>query len=85
MIKGKTTRRTRVQTQQVGLTSIEEKVVRMRHGLAAPSDMVLEQKGDGNPELTAELRAIEERALAAVGARNSASKRKIVNAIKRKS
>ena len=80
--KGKT-ERTEVRTT-TKLSPMEEQVVRMREGLRAPDDLVLEQKGAGHPEIAAQLRAIEERALAMVSARSSPAKRHIVSALRRK-
>jgi len=60
--------RTRVATDRslarVGLTDLEEKVVRMRHGLPLAADAVLEQRGQEHPETRMALEAIEARALA---------------------
>ena len=78
--RGKTT--TKVTTET--LTPLEEKVVRMRYGLRAPDGMVLEQLGEGQPEVAEQLAEIERRALAAVGARTNPSKRKIISALRRK-
>jgi hypothetical protein len=75
-----TTERTTEQT----LTSLEEKVVRMRHGLRAPETLVLEHKGAGNTQLMAELAAMERRALDAVGPQHNDKKRKIVSALRAK-
>ena len=77
-----TTKKTRTRTTT--LTPLEEKVVRMRRGLRAPENLVLERQGAGHPEAEAMLAEIEERALKMVGARNSATKRKIVDALKKK-
>ena len=77
--------RTAVRTEISTLTALEEKVVRMRHGLRAPHDLVLEQVGQENPEVAAQLKAIEERAIAAVSARMSPTKRKIVASLRKKS
>ena len=85
MTRTKKTNSTAVKTQTTTLTALEEKVVRMRHGLKAPADLVLEQVGQDNAEVAAKLRAIEERAIAMVSARVSPTKRKIVSALKRKS
>ena len=85
MTRTKKPMKTAVETQTTTLTALEEKVVRMRHGLKAPVSMVLDQVGQANPDVAAKLLAIEERALAAVSARTSPAKRKIVTALKRKS
>lgn len=82
MSKKRTQTRTEVQTTT--LTPLEEKVVRMRHGLAAPQSLALEQVGQEFPETAASLAEMEQRFLSAVGARNNPTKRKIVNALRRK-
>jgi len=76
------TTKTRVQTTT--LTPLEEKVVRMRHGLRAPDGLLLEQVGQDDPEVAAKLAEIEQRALQAVGVRNNPTKRKIVDSLRRK-
>ncbi|MEL6547117.1 MAG: hypothetical protein AAFQ82_20995 [Myxococcota bacterium] len=73
---------TQVETQERVLTPEEEKVVRMRRGLRAPDDLELEFLDDAHPEIADTLRAMEERALAAVGPRSNDSKRKIVKALR---
>lgn len=75
---------TDVRTRESTLSPLEEKVVRMAHGLPAPNDLILEHMGQGNPELTAKLAAMEKRLLATVGARSNDTKRKIVNTLRRK-
>jgi DNA-directed RNA polymerase sigma subunit (sigma70/sigma32) len=85
MTRTKKITKTAVKTQTTTLTALEEKVVRMRHGLRAPDTLVLEQVGQDNSEVTAKLRAIEERAIAMVSARMTPTKRKIVSVLKRKS
>lgn len=82
MTRKKKNETTKVRTRT--LTPLEEKVVRMRHGLTAPDDLVLEAVGQDNPETTAQIREIEERALAAVSARKSPAKRRIVRALRSK-
>jgi hypothetical protein len=77
-----TTERTTVSTTT--LTTLEERVVRMRHGLAAPETMTLGHQGAGNPALTAQLEAIERRAIEAAGVRGNSTKSKIVNALRQK-
>ena len=77
------TKRTKVKTD-TQLTPLEEKVVRMRHGLRAPDTLELEQVGQDDPLVAEQLRAMEERALAAVSARRSPTKRRIVKALKHK-
>ena len=81
----KKTGRTQVTTRTTTMTALEEKVLRMRHGLTAPLNMALEQVGQDNPAVAAQLKAIEERAMAAVSARATPAKRKIVSALRRKS
>lgn len=78
----KKTTKTRVKTKT--LTPLEEKVVRMRHGLRAPDTLVLEQVGQDNPEVAQKLAEIEQRALQAVGARSNPTKRKILNSLRNK-
>ncbi len=70
--------------READLTTLEEQVVRMRKGLPAPAEMVLEHKAAGNAELMARLDAIERRVLAAAGARTNPTKRKIVSALRQK-
>lgn len=74
--------KTHVETKQRVLTAAEEKVVRMRYGLKAPDDMVLEQVGQDSPEVAAKLAEIEQRALAAVAARSNPTKERIVNSLR---
>jgi DNA-directed RNA polymerase sigma subunit (sigma70/sigma32) len=74
--------KTQVETKERVLTAAEEKVVRMRHGLRAPDSLVLEQLGQDHPETAAKLAEIEQRALAAVGARSNPSKDRIVKALR---
>ena len=81
----KKTGRTEVRTTSTTLTALEEKVLRMRYGSKAPETLVLEQVGQDSPKVAAEIRAIEERALAAVSARGNPTKRKIVAALRKKS
>jgi DNA-directed RNA polymerase sigma subunit (sigma70/sigma32) len=45
------------------LEPVEEKVIRMRHGLPAPDRMALERVGEAHPETQRALREIELRAL----------------------
>jgi hypothetical protein len=78
---------TSTETKTSDLTLMEEKVVRMRKGYAAPSDMPLEYLEDlfpQNPKLAAELEKIERRVMEQVGARKTEAKRKIVASLKRK-
>ena len=83
MNKQRTKTQTETTTQTETLSSIEEKVVRMRHGLGAPKDMPLEMQGQGHPETMAKLMEMEQRALEAVGPRSNAAKRRIVGALRR--
>ncbi len=82
MTRKKGAAKTQVRTQTT-LTPLEEKVVRMRHGYQAPNDLVLEQVGQDNPDIAARIAEIEQRALAAVGARDNTKKRKIVTTVRR--
>ena len=66
------------------LTALGEQVIRMRKGLGAPAELVLEHKGANNAELRAKLDAIERRVLEAAGARSSSTKSKIVSALRHK-
>ena len=78
-----TTKRTHVK-EEIALSPLEEKVVRMRHGFSAPDDLVLEQQGTDNAAVTAELLAMEQRILAAAGSSNNPQKDKIVSALRAK-
>lgn len=49
--------------KKTGIDAAEEKVVRMRRGLAVSDDFALSQVGQDNPDLAAKLREIELRAL----------------------
>jgi DNA-directed RNA polymerase sigma subunit (sigma70/sigma32) len=68
--KTRETTRTRVATDRsfaaLGLTDVEEKVVRMRHGLALAPDAALEFHEPEQGAVRAELRALEARAMAAI-------------------
>jgi DNA-directed RNA polymerase sigma subunit (sigma70/sigma32) len=75
-------RHTQTQVETITLSPLEEKVVRMRHGFAAPGDLILEQMGQGHPETQERLREIERRALVAAGPRHGSTKRKIVSALR---
>jgi hypothetical protein len=70
--------------RQVELTLLEDQVVRMRQGLRAPADLVLEHKAGANAELRAKLDALERRVIEAAGARSNPTKRKIVTALRQK-
>ena len=80
--KTKTKQRTKVKSTT--LTPLEEKVVRMRHGLGAPDTLELDQVGQDDDVVAEQLRAMEERALTAVSARRSPAKRHIVKALRHK-
>ena len=73
-----------VRKKTLELTTQEEKVVRMLHGLTAPGDHVLEQVGQDFPETAAQLEELERRALEAAGPRQNPTKRKIINSLRRK-
>lgn len=69
MTKTKTQVSTRVRVAtdrslaSVGLTDVEEKVLRMHQGLPLAGDAVLEQRGQDHAETRAQLEAIEARVL----------------------
>jgi hypothetical protein len=84
MMKRKSVGTTEHVREETGLSALEEQVVRMRKGLTAPGSLALEDKAGGNAELRAELVAMERRALEAVAARMSPTKRKIVSALRQK-
>ena len=71
-------------TKTTQLSPLEEKVVRMRHGLKAPNDMQLESLTETYPDLADELQAIERNALETVAARSNPTKRKIIGALRSK-
>ena len=78
---------TNPKTQTKDLTLMEEKVIRMTNGIPGPADMQLEYLEDlfpQNPNLAAELEAIERKVMQQVGARKTESKRKIIASLKRK-
>ena len=83
MKKNKSAARTQVKTETT-LTPMEEKVVRMRQGLRAPDNLILDQLGQDDPNVAAELAEIERRAIAAVGARSNPIKRNIIKSLRRK-
>jgi DNA-directed RNA polymerase sigma subunit (sigma70/sigma32) len=78
------TKTQRTKVKSTTLTPLEEKVVRMRHGLRAPDTLELEQVGQDDDVIAEQLRAMEERALTAVSARRSPAKRHIVKALRHK-
>ena len=49
------------------LDASEERIIRMRNGLPLPDSMPLGRKGEGFPDVLAQLRAMEEEAFAATG------------------
>jgi hypothetical protein len=88
-----TDKKTRVQTQdaqtatteKLELSPLEEKVVRMVHGLAAPANHELEMAvGPDNAEMVAKLQELEQRVIQEAGPRNNSTKRKIINSLRRK-
>ena len=81
-VQTKTTQR--VTTKKLELSPLEEKVVRMVHGLAAPADHDLDMVAPNNPELVAQLQELEQRVIAEAGPRNNSTKRKIINRLRRK-
>ncbi|MBN1961719.1 MAG: hypothetical protein JW841_12315 [Deltaproteobacteria bacterium] len=85
MTKRKQVKSNQQTTERVAkVTALEEQVIRMRKGLSAPVELVLEHKAGNNIELKAKLDAIERRVLEAAGARTSSTKSKIVSALRRK-
>ena len=73
-----------VTTETESLSSQEEQVVRMRHGLRAPNDLALQSKAAGNADVEAKLKAMEEEILKAAGVRNNSTKRNIVSQLRRR-
>jgi hypothetical protein len=84
MSKSRHVEETQVTTRTTTLSPTEEKVARMRFGLKAPNDLVLDRLGAGNPELAAKIAEMEARVLRAVGTRNNSVKRRIVQALRDK-
>jgi len=77
----KTTTTVRTRTR---LTDNEEKVVRMRKGMSAPDDMVLERKTT-DPELLAKLRDIEAKLFLDAGQVAPMSKKqRIIDSLKKR-
>ena len=76
---------TQTKTRETTLTPLEEKVLRMRHGVSVPDNTPLEYPGTEDPELNAKLAEIERRAIEAVGARSNTTKRQILQSLRRKS
>lgn len=72
MTELKTKTRTAVRTraefdralQQANLPALEDSVLRMRYGIAASEELVLQARGQDNPETAAALQQIEARAVA---------------------
>ena len=60
-------RTTTVETTSKTLEAEQERAVRMRYGFALPDDLPLPQKGEGHPDVAAQLLAIELRAFEASG------------------
>lgn len=84
MTKSRNVQETQVTTRTTTLSPTEEKVARMRLGLRAPNDLILDRLGAGNPELMAKIAEMEARVLRAVGTRNNPTKRRIVQALRDK-
>ena len=84
MTKSRNVQETQVTTRTTTLSPTEEKVARMRLGLRAPNDLILDRLGAGNPELEAKIAEMEARVLRAVGTRNNPAKRRIVQALRDK-
>ncbi len=84
--KTQTATRTAVRTRaefdralrQANLPALEENVLRMRYGIAAPADHPLQMRGEDEPALAQALAEIEARALAALDAGVDASKRSAI-------
>ena len=83
MTKQRSTTKTEVRTTT--LTPLEEKVVRMHHGYAAPASLKLEQVGQEFPETAEALAQMEQKFLSAVGPRSNPQKRNIIKQLRRKS
>ena len=81
----KQTVRTTTQVRTETLTPLEEKVVRMRHGLGAPETLELGMQAQGNAELAAKLADMERRALAHGARVEPDAKSRIVSALRKKS
>jgi hypothetical protein len=73
---------TQVRTRSTVLTALEEKVLRMRHGIRASRNLLLERIDQGHPAIAKQVAAIERRARAAAGTRENSSKQKIVRALR---
>ena len=67
------------------LDSLEEKIIRMRHGLTTPAQMPLDQHTSEHPHLAEQLAEFERRAFAQVAARPTEIKDKIIRSLKRPS
>ena len=70
--------------RQANLPALEENVLRMRFGIAASDDLVLEMRGDTHAETRDELQRMEQRALAAVDTDVDADRRAAIIARMRK-
>ena len=66
------------------LNPVEEKVVRMIHGLGAPGHHELEQLTDVYPEAAAEIAAIQARVLEACAPRDNSKKRGIIAKLRKR-
>ena len=66
------------------LNPVEEKVVRMIHGLGAPGHHKLEQLTDVYPEAAAEIAAIQARVLEACAPRDNSKKRGIIAKLRKR-
>lgn len=70
------------QVREVELTRLEENVVRMTRGYAAPESHSLDQLTDMYPEAAAEIEQIQKRVLEACAPRDTAAKRAIISALR---
>ncbi len=65
--KSQVSTRTQIQTEtklrEAGLNDLEERALRMLHGIAIADNEPLEFRGEDNPDVSASLEAIEKRAL----------------------
>ena len=84
MSKSRHVEKTQVTTRTTTLSATEERVARMRFGLRAPNDLILDRLGAGNPELEAKIAEMEARVLRAAGTRDNPVKRRIVQALRDK-
>lgn len=63
-VETRTREKTQTRIREAGLTNLEEQVLRMHHGIALPEDAPLEFRGEDDPQVHAELVAMERRAIA---------------------